>query len=263
MKKKRIIGLLLALGCMLAMVLTACGDSSQLGTKAAAPPDKQVLRYPVVGDIATFDPALAQDTDSNFPIQAVFTGLVALDDNLAVKPQLASSWQPSADGLTWTFKLKPNLTFSDGTPLTSQDVIWSINRVLLPTTKSPVSYYLSLIKDYKQIFSGQIPTLIGNSLLAPDPQTVVIVLSQPAAYFLQTLSYPTSYVVEKKLVDKYGAKFTDHLDEGGGAGPLKVLRYSHTRGIELVPNDKYYDPKPKLQHLSVVFYNDQDGMYKA
>lgn len=265
MRKKRITGPLLALCCILTMVLAACGgnNGSSSGSKTAAPPEKQVLRYPVVGDIATFDPALVQDTDSNFPVQAVFTGLVTLDANLAVKPQLATSWQQSADGLTWTFKLKPHLTFSDGTPLTSQDVVWSINRTLLQTTKSPVSYYLSLIKDYKKIARGEISTLIGSSLLTPDPQTVVIVLSQPAAYFLQTLSYPTSYVVEKKLVDKYGVKFTDHLDEGGGAGPFKVVSYSHSRGIELVPNDKYYGPKTKLQHLEVVFYTDQDGMYKA
>ncbi|TMC15603.1 MAG: peptide ABC transporter substrate-binding protein [Chloroflexi bacterium] len=265
MKEKRVIGLLSALCCMLVIALTACGSSPGATTDAttAAPSDKQSLRYPVVGDIATFDPALAQDLDSHFPIRAVFTGLVALDTDLTIKPQLATSWQQSADGLTWTFKLKPNLTFSDGTPLTSQDVVWSINRALLPATKSSVSYYLSLIKDYKRIISGQVPTLIGTSLLAPDPQTVVIVLSQPAAYFLQTLSYATSYVVEKKLIDKYGAKFTDHLDEGGGAGPFKVASYSHTRGIELIPNDKYYGPKPKLQRLSVIFYNDLDGMYKA
>ena len=155
------------------------------------------------------------------------------------------------------------MKFSDGSPLTSQDVVYSINRAILPATNSPVSSYLSLVKDYDKANTGKIPTLIGDSLLAPDPNTVVIKISSPAAYFLDALSYPTSYVVEKSLIDKYGKKFTDHLNEGGSSGPFKVASYSHTTGFDLVPNDNYYDAKPLLKHLSIPFYSDQDGMYKA
>jgi oligopeptide transport system substrate-binding protein len=257
--------LLSFLVCLLSIVMAACGGSS--GTTATtsnkAPDAKQVFRYPVVGDIATVDPALVEDTDSNFPIQAIYTGLVTLDVHLNVKLQLASTYSVSSDGMTYTFKLKPNLKFSDGTPLTSTDVIYSINRAVIPATNSPVSYYLSLIKDFDKVSTGKQASLIGDSLLAPAPDTVVIKISAPAAYFLQALSYPTSYVVEKKLIDTYGTKFTDHLDQGGGDGPFKVVSYSHTTGLQLVPNDNYYGPKPQLQHLNVVFYTDQDGMYKA
>ncbi len=223
----------------------------------------RLCEYPVVGDIATFDPALVQDTDSNFPIQDVFTGLVTLDDKLTVQPQLAKSWKVSADGLTYTFTLKDNLKFSDGTPLTSQDVIYSINRSIIPATKSPVSYYLAQIKDYDKANSGKIPTLIGDSLLAPDPKTVAITISAPGAYFLQALTYPTSYVVNQKLVTKYGATWTDHEAEGAGAGPFKVQSYSHTTGIVLVRNDNYYGKPSQIAQLTIPFYSDQDGMYKA
>ncbi|QBD82130.1 peptide ABC transporter substrate-binding protein [Ktedonosporobacter rubrisoli] len=257
--------------CLIATLLAACGSSggssptgsTSPGSTTKAPDDKQVLNYPVVGDISTFDPALVQDTDSNFPVQAVFTGLVTLDKDLKVAPQLAQSWKTSEDGKTWTFTLKPNLKFSDGAPLTSKDVIYSINRTVLPATNSPVSYYLSLLQDYDKVSKGKIPTLIDDSLLAPDPNTVVIKINKPAAYFLQTLSYPTSYVVEKSLIDKYAKKWTDHLNEGGGAGPFKVEKYTHTTGIEMIPNENYYDAKPQLKRLSVHFYTDQDGMYKA
>ncbi|QBD82131.1 peptide ABC transporter substrate-binding protein [Ktedonosporobacter rubrisoli] len=263
----KVVGIFL---CLMALLLAACGSgggntagTSSSGTSSKAPDDKQVLHYPVVGDISTFDPALVEDTDSNFPIQCVFTGLVTLDKDLKVAPQLAQSWKTSSDGLTWTFTLKPGLKFSDGAPLTSQDVVYSINRTLLPATNSPVAYYLSLIQDYDKVTKGKVPTLIGDSLLAPDPNTVVIKISKPGAYFLQALAYPTSYVVEKSLIDKYSKKWTDHLNEGGGDGPFKVEKYAHTTGIELVPNENYYDAKPQLKHLSVVFYTDQDGMYKA
>src|SRR5205823_3627043 len=119
------------------------------------------------------------------------------------------------------FHLKPHLMFHDGTPLTSTDVAYSLDRALQPTTQSTTApLYLSLIKDSDQLLAGRISTLIGRSLQAPDPTTLVIVTKKKAAYFLPMLTSPCSYVVEKSLIDKYGAKFTDHLSEGGGAGPF-------------------------------------------
>src|SRR6266568_6542416 len=266
--KKLMTRLLPTFLALMGMLLVACGGTSTTTTTTSgkATPDKQVLNMPFLNgtsDIKTFDPALSTDANSIAAIDLVFTGLVQFDDKLQVQPQLASSYSLSSDGLTWTFTLKPNLKFSDGTPLTSQDVVYTINRVLLPATNSPVGYYLSLLNDYDKISSGKIPTLIGDSLLTPDANTVVIKISRPAAYFLQTLAYNTSYVVEKKLIDKYGTKWTDHLDEGGGAGPWKVVSYSHTKGIDYVPNPYYYGTKPQLQHLSILFYADQNGMYRA
>ena len=257
--------------CLLAMLVTACGGGSSnapaatpgASGPAAASADKQILRYPLASDINTFDPAQVQDSDSINSIQMVFTGLVSQDNNLVVTPQMASSYTLGADKTTWTFKLKPNLKFSDGTPLTSQDVVYSINRVVDPATNSVVSHYLSLVQDFDKFQAGKLTTLIGDSLLAPDKDTVVIKTSAPAAYFLQTLSYPTSYVVEKKLIDSYGTKWTDHLNEGGGSGPFKVQTYSHTTGITFVPNSNYYGPQPKLQKVLFNYYDTTETNYKS
>ncbi|GLV59034.1 oligopeptide-binding protein OppA [Dictyobacter sp. S3.2.2.5] len=266
--KKLSFQFLASLLCLMAIFLASCGGSGNSSSSSpAASDDKQVLRYPVVGDINSFDPGTVQDTDSNFPIQAVFTGLVTLDKDLKVKPQLAAELPSvSSDGLTYTFKLRSGLKFSNGDPLTSKDVVYSINRAVSKSLNSPVSYYLSLLKDFDKVNSGKIPTLIGDSLLTPDDNTVVIKISKPAAYFLQTLSYPTSYVVNQKIVEKYkggSSPWTDHIQEGAGAGPFKVQTYNHSTGITLVRNDSYYGPKPKLKTLSVVFYKNEDGMYKA
>ncbi len=215
--------------CLMTMLLTACdlfGGNNQPATPVKAPPSKQVYITPLAGisDITTFDPALAYDASSISAIQMVFTGLVQLDDKLQVRPQLAASWNESSDGLTWTFRLKPHLKFSDGTPLTSHDVIYSIDRALQPATKSTVApIFLDLIKDSDKLLGGTITTLINDSLLAPNDNTVVIITKKKAAYFLAMLTHPCSYVVEKKLVDAYGANFTGHLAEGGGAGPFKVV----------------------------------------
>lgn len=265
-------GVLPALLCLLTILLAACGGSggstsnpnnSSGNGPAAASPDKQVLRYPLSSDIATFDPALVQDADSINAIQMVFTGLVQLDDKLNVVDQLAASHSVADDKVTYTFKLKDGLKFSDGTPLTANDVIYSINRTIDPATKSSVSGYLGSIKDYDQFQSGKVKTLIGDSLKAPDDKTVVIVTAKPVAYFLQQLTYSTSFVVEKKLIDTYGAKWTEHLTDGGGDGPFKVQEYSHTKGITFIPNPNYYGPKPKLQKVIFGYYDSTETNFSA
>src|SRR2546429_3446071 len=267
--KKLITTLLPTFLALMGMLLVSCGTTSpsqSTGTKAS--PDKQVLNMAfqtLVSDIKTFDPALSTDAPSIAAIDLVYTGLVQFNDKLNVVPQLEANYSEGTDGLTWTFKLKPNLKFSDGTPLTSQDVVYSIDRALQPAVKSYTSsIYLGLIKDSDKLNAGKIKTIIGDSLLKPDANTVMIITNKKASYFLDALSYSCSYVVEKSLVDKYGARFTDHLNEGGGgAGPFKVSEYTHGKQIVFVPNPNYYGPKPQLTKLVYPFYNKADSMYAA
>ncbi|MBA2396681.1 MAG: peptide ABC transporter substrate-binding protein [Ktedonobacteraceae bacterium] len=261
---KRITFVILPTLLFLMVFISSCGTSSPPPGPGTGPAANQTLRWPIgATDFGTLDPALVQLAVDADTIQSIFTGLVQFDAKLNIQDQLATSHSISSDGLTYTFTLKPGLKFSDGTPLTSQDVVYSINRTLLPATKSQVAYYLNLVKDYDKVTTGKIPTLIGDSLLAPDPNTVKIVISKPAAYFLQALTYPCSYVVEKSLIDKYGARWTDHLAEGGGAGPFKTQSYTHTKGITLVPNPNYYGAQPKIQKLEYIISGDQDTTYNA
>ncbi|HVB61160.1 MAG TPA: peptide ABC transporter substrate-binding protein [Ktedonobacteraceae bacterium] len=268
-RKKLATMLLPSFLALIAMLFAACGGGTSAPSTSGptkAPASQQVFTFPEEGvaDIATFDPALAGDLNSAQAIYMVFTGLVSLNDQLQIKPQLASSWSTSTDGLTWTFHLRPNLKFSDGTPLTSADVIYSINRSVDPATASPVGpYYLALLKDLNLLTSGKIKTLIGDSLLAPDPSTVVIKISKPASYFLDALTYPTSYVVEQSLITTYGKNWTDHLTAGGGDGPFKVSSYIHSKEIDFVPNTNYYGSKPQLQKVIFPFYKQSDTAYRA
>src|SRR5947209_2105864 len=259
--------------CLLALLLASCvfgGTPPQPKKLVKAPTSKQVYTVPQVGisDIATLDPALvlAADQSSMSAIEMLYTGLVQLDNKLQVEPQLAQSWEVSPDGLTWTFHLRHNLKFSDGTPLTSADVAYSIDRTLQPATKSPVApIYLSLIKDSDKLLAGFIPTftLINDSLLTPDANTLIILTNKKAPYFLEMLTYPCSYVVEKKLINTYKTSFTDHLTEGGSSGPFKVSRYTHGQEIDFVPNPNYYGPHPQLSKVVFPFYAQPDSAYHA
>ncbi len=266
-KRFRAAKLLPTLLCLVAMLVTACGGSGS-GTatssgKAAA--NKQILVSIAAGygnpDIKTFDPAQASDLFSGTPITDVFTGLVAVNDKGNIVPQLASSWDISSNHLTYTFHLKSGLKFSDGTPLTSADVAYSLDRALQKSTASPVApYYLRYIKDAASLNTGKIKTIIGDSVVTPDPNTITITISSPIAFFLDTLTYSCSYVVEKSLITKYGpTAWTDHLNEGGGDGPWKVKAWNHNKNIILLPNPNYYGPKPQLQELVYPFYKVSDS----
>src|SRR5579863_9303804 len=252
---------------LLAILLVACLGGPSQKTLVKAPASKQVYRVPQIGsDITTLDPALVLPTDkpSLDAIQMLFTGLVALDDHLQVVPQLAQSWDLSSDGVTWTFHLRHNLKFSDGTPLTSSDIAYSIDRALQPTTKSSIApIYLALIKDSDKLLAGYTQSLINDSLLTPDNNTLIIVTSKKAPYFLDMLTYPCSYVVEKSLINLYTINFTDHLNEGGASGPFKVSQFSHGVSLDFVPNPYYYGPHPQLGKVVFSLYQDTDTAYFA
>jgi oligopeptide transport system substrate-binding protein len=272
--KKRSSAFLTALLCAVALMMVACSGGGTTSTPAAvhtkAPQSQQILISGAeVGttDILSFDPALAPDFFSASAIENVFTGLVQLGDDLQVHPQLASSYQVSPDNLTYTFTLRPNLMFSDGTPLTSADVVYSMDRALQPATQSSTGPYdLRYIKDASKLAAGSIKTIIGDSLLAPDPNTVVVKAASPVAFFIQSLTYPASFVVEKSVVTKYGKNWTDHLADNGGQGgdgPFKVEEYAHNKQIVFVPNPTYYGPKPQLQKVIFPFYKVADTGYSA
>jgi peptide/nickel transport system substrate-binding protein/oligopeptide transport system substrate-binding protein len=270
--KKLKLGSLPALFCLLAMLVAACGGSGN-GTntnQTKAPASQQVFRWgQTLTDINTFDPGISTDITSINAIGLVFTGLVQLDNSLKVQPQMASSYKVSSDGMTYTFTLKPNLKFSDGTPLTSADVAYSIDRSLSPAinNQSGVALtYLGLIQGAADRVSGKASTIIGTGVQTPDPNTVVVHITKPAAYFLEAFTYPTAFVVEKSVIDKWGNKWTDHLSDNGGQGgdgPFKVKTYSHTTGIVLVPNPNYYGSKPQLNEIDYQFYNGRQPNYDA
>jgi oligopeptide transport system substrate-binding protein len=269
-KKKYITKLLPITFCLLSLVLSSCnlfgGNTPPKKILVKAPASKQTYTIPETGisDFDTLDPALVHDSTSTTAIQMMYTGLVQLNDQLEIQPQLAQSWSQSSDGTTWTFHLRPGLKFNDGTPLTSADVAYSIDRALQPATRSTVApLYLGLIRDSDQLLAGRIQTLIGDSIQTPNATTVTITTRKQATYFLSMLTMPCSYVVEQSLIKRYGTGFTDHLTQGGGAGPFKVAQYIHGQTLSFVSNPYYYGAKPQLQHVTYVFYPSDDSAYQA
>ncbi len=261
---------------LLAMLLTGCGTSSGSGNRLDA---NQIFTWPLTNiqdfNSLVLDPANVTDFYSATVVDAIYGGLVTTDHNLNVVPNMAT-WEVSPDGRTYTFHLKPDLHFSDGTPLTAQDFAYSIDRAMDPKIcepfngpdcgGGPASSYLANIKGSGDRRSGAINTLIGTGLQVPDAQTLVIKLDQPVAYFLEALTYPTSFPVEKKLVDKYGNDYakhndwTTHLDEGGDSGPFILKSHDNTKLI-LTPNPYWFGPKITLKEIVRPYVSNSADAY--
>jgi peptide/nickel transport system substrate-binding protein/oligopeptide transport system substrate-binding protein len=211
-----------------------------------------------------------------FPVELVFPGLLTL--NAAGSPvPWAAVGMPAFDATanTYTFRIRPHLRWSDGTPIDAATFAYSINRALNPCTASPVAYYLYPIKDAQAFsaekcasngttISGVIPTLIGDSLHVPDTQTLVVTLGAPAPYFMAALCFPTSYAQPEQLISRYGTKhWTDHLtDQGGFGGNLfKVALWDHFGHLDLVRNTAFWGTSPKLSTVHFQIYQSTDAEY--
>ncbi len=267
-------GVLLALG-LLALLVAGCSSGPQGTIRANA---QQVLRYPLdVGssDIKTMDPALIQDSYSYFPISLVFPGLLTLDATGTPQPWAAAS-APTFDQTanTYTFTVRSGLKWSDGTPIDANTFAYSINRSMSPCTASAVTYYLFPVRD-AQAFStescatdgvtvnGTIKSLIGDSLLVPDNQTLIIKLTAPAPYFLQAMCYPTTFAQPQQLINQYGVKdWTNHLAALRFGGNLfNVKTWDHQGHVDLVRNDTFWGTKPKLHEVDFTVYKTINAGY--
>ena len=132
-------------------------------------------------------------------LQNIYEGLVQWSTDNKIVPCVAKSWDVSADGLTYTFHIRPGVKFQDGAPVTAQDVYYSMHRALDPALKSTVAIiYLGDIVGAAEENSGASNDLTGVKVI--DPMTVAITIKKPKAYWIDTLTYPTAYLVSKPRV---------------------------------------------------------------
>ena len=222
-------------------------------TRASAPNGKKVLRLAGGngggGDPPTLDPALAGDAESAVYVAEIFSGLVTLDQNLKVQPDIASSWDVSDDRMTYTFHLRKDVQFHDGRPVTAQDFKYSIERAANPATTSPTAdTYLGDIVGVKDKLNRKAADVKG--VVVVDDYTLKITIDQPKAYFLAKMTFPAAYVVDKNNVEKGGRTWTD---KPNGTGPFKLQEYVRSQRLVLVKNPNYYgDPKPQLDEVDFI-----------
>jgi oligopeptide transport system substrate-binding protein len=192
----------------------------------------------------TLDPAVAQDVTSWTYILQIYSGLVRLDDQLRVQPDLASSWVLSDGNRTYTFTLRSDARFQDGRPITADDVKFSLERALDPATRSPVAgVYLGDIVGARERLAGQAASVSG--VVVVDPHTVRITTVAPVSYFLSKLTYSTALVVDRANV----ATGPDWFKHPNGSGPFALKTWTDRGQIVLTRNPNYYGAASTLAEI--------------
>src|SRR5436305_1212203 len=193
----------------------------------------------------------------------IYSGLVRSDKDLNVVPDQAT-WRVSADGKTYTFTLRPGITFSDGTPVTAQSYVYTWTRALLPALGSPVAFFFEgPIVGSSDVANGKTKVLTGVQAL--DDHTLQVTLTQPAPYFLQALTSWLFFPLNEKLIKQYGDKnWTLHAAGSGiGTGPFMVKEWDQNVKMVLVPNPHYYGNKTKLTEVDMTFVSDPSTAFKS
>jgi ABC-type oligopeptide transport system substrate-binding subunit/DNA-binding SARP family transcriptional activator len=211
----------------------------RVGTNQApsVPPAPHPLRL-IWSDPPSIDPALATDSVSNGIIFQLFSGLVRLNAELDVVPELARSWDVQGDGERYIFHLREDARWSDGRPVTAQDFVYAWRRVLSPALESPIAGYLYDIKGAQAYHQGQLSDPDQVGVRAPDETTLLVELEGPTGYFPHVLTYPVGYAVPPHVVEAHGPAWTEpeHLVTNG---PFRLERWQSGHSLVLTRNPDY------------------------
>jgi ABC-type transport system substrate-binding protein len=243
------VGVILLLALVSSLFLTASADRNvnyQYGI-----PLNQTLVYSggESTNLRDYDPATTYSAGDKL----IFSGLVSLDPRLNLTPDLAETWDVSADGTVYTFKLRENAKFHDGRDVTAQDVVYSWERAASPEIKSDTALtYLGDIVGVREKVAGQATSISGLKIL--DEKTLQVTIDAPKPYFLLKLTYATAFVVDKANVE---------TGEGwvrvpNGTGPYKLREWKTFEYITYEANTDFYLGAPSIPYVLVKLYAGDD-----
>lgn len=232
--RRRMGDVVAALVCWIAAAtaITGCGPSG--GARSRQNKDRLVVAR--ASDATNLDPARAADIESLEVAEQVFGRLVRFGPGrLEPEPDLATSWSVSADGTVWTFDLRPDVRFHDGTPFDAAAVVFSFERQIVSdhTAHEPDFVWARSYHNIKHI-------------KALTPLRVQFEIDRPYAPFLANLAIGPAAIVSPTAVKKWGTKFGRHPV---GTGPYRFLEWIPGDRITLERNDDYWDQRAKIRYL--------------
>lgn len=236
----------LSMPAMLALSSAGSAGFVSAAAQEASPEPKTggTLRVGLQADPAELDPHLTSLTAAWHVIEHVYEGLVRTSPSLEPEPSLAESWDISEDGITYTFAMRQGVTFHNGRAMTSEDVKYSLERILDPATASDNASDLDSVA----------------SVEAPDPATAVITLKSADSSFLAKLMGSSIAVVPREEVEANG----DLLLTMVGTGPFRFVEYLPNTRVTLERNAEYWDAgKPYLDGLELLVIPDNTSRRTA
>lgn len=213
-------------------LLTACGGAHT---------SSDTLVFVRGSDSVGLDPALETDGESFKVCDNIYETLVTYDkETTRVVPQLAHSWDVADDRLTWTFHLRTDVLFHDGTPFNARAMLFSLGRQFFPD--HPHHQVEGAYKYWKDMGMDEIVA----DMTAPDDSTFVIQLRRANAPFLSNLAMNFCAAVSPAAVNKYGRDF---FKNPVGTGPFRFVEWRKDERIVLERNEAHWDDPPPLKRL--------------
>jgi len=229
--------------CLLCAACTAGEAPAPRSSSSAAPPDYgDTLVEGTIGEASTLIPILASDSASHSVAGLIYNGLIKYDKDLKIVGDLAESYQISPDGLTITFKLRRNVTWHDGKPFTSRDVLYTYRVIIDP--KTPTAYS----EDFKQV----------AAVTAADAHTVVVRYAKPYAPSLASwgVAILPSHLLEGQDITK-----SPLARKPVGTGPFRFTEWVAGQKIVLEANKDYFEGRPYLDRYVFRLIPDTSTMY--
>jgi len=188
-------------------------------------------------------------------LRDLFEGLVMQDAKSNLIPGAAESWTLSDDGTVYTFKLRKDGVWSDGSPVTADDFVYSFRRLLDPATAAEYASMLYVVKNGEAVNNGKAkPEELA--VRAVDPSTFEVTLNSPTPYFLEMLTHQSTYPVNKASIDKLG---NDWIKPGNliSNGAFTLAEFVPGDHVKLVKNPKFHDAA-NVKIDTVNFINTED-----
>lgn len=210
----------------------------------------------------TIDPALNSAVDAGNMLLYTHECLLIVDQNNQIAPGQAESYEVSEDGLTWTFKLRDGLKWSDGSPLTANDFVYSWKRVCDPIVAAPYAEtVLSMVKGYEEAIGGNLDAL---AVSAPDEKTFVVELSANTPYFDSIAAFATLSPVQQATVEANGDAWATTAETYIGNGSFYISEWVPGSHITMTKNPNYWNASAiKLDSIKFVLMEDPNASYSA
>ena len=217
------------------------------------------------GEPDTIDPSRSTVNTEAAVIRQVFEPLLRFDRDLRPVPAAAASFDVSQDGKTYTFHLRPDGKFSDGTPVRAQDFEYSFKRILNPSVAAEyASFFVDAgivgAADYN---SKKVPNADNVGVKALDDLTLQIQLQGPVGYFPNLVALWVVPPLRQDIIDKAGDSWTQDPSTYIGNGPFKMTEWVHQDHISFAPNPNYWGQKPVLQKLTYLMVTSAQTDYAA
>jgi ABC-type oligopeptide transport system substrate-binding subunit len=186
----------------------------------------------------TLDPGLAIDSASATAIYQIFHGLLELNPDMEIMPDIAHTWEVQEEGRKYIFRLREDVRWSDGVPVTAGDFAYAWKRVLDPSTDSRAAEWLYDLKGARAYHQGELLNADEVGVHALDDYTLLVELEEPAGYFLHLMAFFTSFPVPRHFVEENGERWTE-LEQIVTNGPFKIKSRQPGKQIVLARNPNF------------------------